>query len=165
MHIILADGTQLNHIGATGTTKYIQGANRDTITFEFDATHSVDELRNVFTEANCEVINIVTDEVVENIVEKTIEKEDGTTETIEEIVSGTVYTNNYHEGYVIRAEVAEKIKEIIPATGTTPPITETRIFVTMAQRVYEETQYLELKAQNEMLSECILEMSTVVYAE
>lgn len=128
MHIILADGTQLNHIGATGTTKYVQGANRDTITFEFDASHSVDELRNLFTEQNCEVIDIVTEEVVT--------QGDGT----EQIVS----TDNYHEGYVIRAEVAEKIKELTPSTGTTPAVTETRIFVTMAQRTYAETQMASL---------------------
>lgn len=136
MHIILKDGTKLNHIGATSTTKYIQGANRDTITFEFDATYSVDELRNVFTEINCETINIVTDQVNEEL----IENEDGTTETKSEVV----YTNNYWEGYVIRAEVAERIKEIEPATGTTPAITETRVFVTMAQRTYAETQIASL---------------------
>lgn len=124
MYIILVDGTKLNHIGATGATKYIQGANRDTITFEFDASYSVDELRNLFTEQNCEVIDIVTEEVVT--------QGDGT----EQIVS----TDNYHEDYVIRAEVAEKIKEIEPATGTTPAVTETRVFVTMAQRTYMETQ-------------------------
>jgi hypothetical protein len=136
MHIILKDGTKLNHIGATGSTRYIQGANRDTITFEFDATYSVDELRSVFTELNCEIINIVTDDVIESV----IENEDGTTEVKSEVV----YTNNYWEGYVIRAEVAEKIKEIEPATGTTPAITETRVFVTMAQRTYAETQIASL---------------------
>lgn len=141
MHIILADGTRLNHIGATGEMRYIGGKHRDSITFEFDENYSVDDLRNLFTEANCEVINIVTD------------NEDGT------------YENNYHYGYVNRIEASEKIKEIEPATGTTPAVTETRIFVTMAQRVYEETQYLELKAQNELLSECILEMSAKIYAE
>ena len=144
MHIILSDGTKLNHIGATSEQRYLQGANRDTITFEFDEAYSVDALREVFTEANCEVINIVTDEVVDKIVEKTIENEDGTPETIEEVVSETVYTNNYHEGYVIRVEVAEKIKEITPATGTTPAVTETRVFVTMAQRTYAETQMASL---------------------
>lgn len=120
MHIILANGTRLNHIGATGSMKYVQGANRDSITFEFDDTHSVDELRNVFTETNCEVIDIVTD------------NEDGTQD------------NNYHEGYVIRAEVSEKMKEITPATGTEPAVTERRVFVTMAQRTYSETQVASL---------------------
>ena len=144
MHIILSDGTRLNHIGATGETRYLQGANRDTITFEFDEAYSVDALREVFTEANCEVINIVTDEVVET----QIENEDGTTETKTE----TVYTNNYHEGYVIRVEVAERIKEITPATGTTPAVTETRVFVTMAQRTYAETRLAVLNAQNEEIA-------------
>lgn len=136
MYILLKDGTKLNHIGATGDTRYIQGATRDAITFEFDSTYSVDELRSVFTEMNCEIINIVTDEVIETV----IENEDDTTEVKSEVV----YTNNYWEGYVIRAEVAEKIKEIEPATGTTPAITETRVFVTMAQRTYAETQIASL---------------------
>ena len=124
MYIVLADGTKLNHIGATGMTKYIQGANRDTIKFEFDESYSVDELRNLFTEQNCEIINIVTEEVV----------------TLEDGTEQTIATDNYHEGYVIRAEVAEKIKELAPATGTTPAVTEARVFVTMAQRTYMETQ-------------------------
>lgn len=133
MYLILSDGTKITHIGATGATKYIQGSNRDTITFEFDASHSVDELRSLFTEQNCEVIDIVTEEVVT--------QEDGREQTIA--------TDNYHEGYVIRTEVAEKIKEIAPATGTTPAVTETRVFVTMAQRTYAETQAAALSAKVE----------------
>ena len=138
MYLILSDGTKITHIGATGATKYLQGANRDTITFEFDASHSVDELRSLFTEQNCEVIDIVTDEVVA--------LEDGTEQTIA--------TDNYHEGYVIRAEVAERIKEIAPATGTTPAVTETRIFVTMGQRMYMETQ---LKSLTETVDILVME--------
>lgn len=156
MHLLLKDGTQLNHIGATSVSRYIQGANRDTLTFEFDSSYSVDELRAFFNEVNCETINIVTDEVVETL----IENEDGTTESISEVV----YTNNYWDGYVIRAEVAEKIKELEPATGTTPAITETRVFVTMAQRTYAETQQAQLKAQSDLLAECILELSSELYA-
>lgn len=128
MYIILTDGTRLNHIGATGETRYLQGANRDTITFEFDETHSVDYLRSVFTEHNCEVINIVTEDEV----------------TLEDGNIDIIHNNNYHEGFVIRAEVAEKVKEIEPATGTTPAVTETRVFVTMAQRTYAETQIASL---------------------
>lgn len=133
MHLILSDGTRLNHIGATGTHKYVQGANRDTITFEFDESYSADELRALFTEANCETIDIVTDEIVTS--------EDGSEQV--------VYTDNFHEGYVIRAEVDERIKEIAPATGTTPAVTETRVFVTMAQRTYTETL---LKENNDVLA-------------
>lgn len=128
MHIILKDGTRLDHVGATGMIKYIQGANRDTITFEFSEEYNIEYLRSVFTQSNCEVINIVTDE------QHTLEN--GETET--------VYTNNYHEGYVIRAGVYEEIKELVPATGTSPAITETRVFVTMAQRTYQETQIASL---------------------
>ena len=138
MYLILSDGTKITHIGATGATKYVQGANRDTITFEFDSSHSVDELRNLFTEQNCEVIDIVTEEVVT--------QEDGTEQTIA--------TDNYHEGYVIRTEVAERTKEIAPATGTTPAVTETRVYVTMAQRTYMETQ---LKSLTETVDILVME--------
>lgn len=164
MHILLKDGTQLNHIGATSVPKYIQGANRDTLTFEFDSSYNVDELRVVFTEANCETIIIVTDDQVEKVVEKKVVNEDGTEEVVSEVVTEIVYTNNYWDGYVIRAEVAEKIKEIEPATGTTPAITETRVFVTMAQRTYAETQMAMLQAQNDLLAECVLELSSELYA-
>ena len=138
MYLILSDGTKITHIGATGATKYLQGANRDTITFEFDSSHSVDELRNLFTEQNCEVIDIVTEEVV----------------TLEDGTEQTIATDNYHEGYVIRAEVAEKIKELTPSTGTTPAVTETRIFVTMGQRTYMETQ---LKSLTETVDILVME--------
>ena len=138
MYLILSDGTKITHIGATGATKYVQGANRDTITFEFDSSHSVDELRNLFTEQNCEVIDIVTEEVVT--------QEDGTEQTIA--------TDNYHEGYAIRTEVAERTKEIAPATGTTPAVTETRVYVTMAQRTYMETQ---LKSLTETVDILVME--------
>ena len=156
MHLILKDGTQLNHLGATSVSKYIQGATRDTLTFEFNSSYSVDELRAFFNGANCETIIIVTDDLVERIVEL----EDGTTEVVNEVVQ----TNNYWDGYVIRAEVAEKIKEIEPATGTTPAVTETRVFVTMAQRTYAETQMAILQNQNDLLAECILELSSELYA-
>lgn len=135
MYLILTDGTKLNHLGARGEHKYYQGANRDTITFEFDETHSVDELRNKFTETNCEVINIVTEEETS--------LEDGTVNIIQ--------SNNYHEGYVIRVEVAERIKELQPATGTTPAVTETRVFVTMAQRTYAETQMANITTAVDVL--------------
>lgn len=147
MYITLTDGTQLNLIGASGTHKYIQGANRDTITFEFDGTHSVDELRTLFTPENCETINIVTEETVTDENENT----------------SVVTTDNIHEGYVIRAEIGEKMKEITPATGLEAAVTETRVYVTMAQRTYMETELTKSQADIELLTECILELSTEVY--
>lgn len=148
-HIILTDGTKLNHIGAVGASRYIQGATRDTITFEFDDTYSMDELRKLFTELNCETINIVTEEEV-------TDDENGThLET----------TDNIHEGYVIRSEVSEKIKEITPSSGTAAAVTEARVYVTMAQRTYEETKLAKMEIQNKLLEECILELSNEVYAE
>lgn len=87
MHLILTDGTRLNHIGATGKKVYAQDANRDSITFIFDESHTYDELDRAFNEANCEVIDIVT------------ETEDG-------------LMDNYHYDYVIKHEIAKKITTI-----------------------------------------------------
>lgn len=145
MYIKLANGTILNILGATGTHKYVQGAKRDTITFEFDSTYSVDELRALFTEENCETLNIVNEFTSDDVEEKTVE-------------------NNIHEGYVIRAAVGERIEEIAPATGTEDAVTDTRVYVTMAQRTYAETQMAELQKSNTLLEECILELSSAVYA-
>lgn len=147
-YIILTNGTRLDHIGAAGASRYIQGATRDTITFEFDDTYSVDELRSLFTESNCETINIVTEKEV-------ADDENG---------AHIETTDNIHEGYVIRTEIGEKIKQITSATGTAAAVTETRVYVTMAQRTYEETKLAKMESKNKLLEDCIIELSTEVYA-
>lgn len=112
MKIILATGVELAPIMVTGATKYVQGVNRDSLTFIFDESYSMDELDNAFTEASFESIKIIGD--------------DG---------SEAIYT-----GYTIYAELAKKQVETQTATDSIAAVFENRIFVTMAQRTYTETK-------------------------
>lgn len=117
MKIILTNGTELTPIMVTGAKKYVQGANRDALTFVFADT-SLDEVDSIFTEANCENINIVGDDNSEAI----------------------------HSGYTVRTELIKKLVEIQAATTETDVVTENRVFVTMAQRTYAENQMAIMKA-------------------
>lgn len=117
MKIKLANGTELSPIMATGGSRYVQGATRDTLTFVF-ANVSLDELDGIFTEENCENIIVVENEENEFL---------------------------YH-GYTIRTELVKKQVEVQPATTDTDAITENRIFVSMAQRTYAEEQMAEMQA-------------------
>lgn len=111
MKIILNDGTELTAIIVTGGQKYTQGANRDALTFVFSET-SLDEIDAVFTEANCESVTLIGDDESENI----------------------------HKGYVIRTELTKKSVITEAESSDTEEVTEMRVFVTMAQRTYAETQ-------------------------
>lgn len=118
MKIILANGTELNPILATGGQKYVQGQNRDTLNFIFPATEDITELDAAFSAANCESIT-VTDE------------------------SGAEYV---HKTYTIRAELSKKSVEVTPATEEAEAAYEDRITVSMSQRTYAETQLAENSA-------------------
>lgn len=109
MQIILANGTILEPIIVTGGPKFVNGANRDALTFVFPNV-SMNEIDAIFTEANCETINII------NNGEEAI-----------------------HKGYVIRVDISKKAVETAAATVDTPAVTEERVTITMAQRTYSET--------------------------
>ena len=118
MTIKLANGIELNPIMATGGTRFVQGANRDALTFVFPVETSLDELDGIFTAENCAVITIVEGE------------------------------NEYvHENYAIRAELKREPVEVAAATSTTEAVFENRVMVTMAQRTYAETRMAYLEAQ------------------
>lgn len=132
MRIILSDNTELNPIIVTGGSKYVQGANRDALTFVFGDAYSMDELDALFTEANCENIIIIGD--------------------------GEDQTENLHKGYVIRMELVKKLVVTQDATSDTAEVTESRIQVTMAQRTYQETKIAEITEEvtNNQLALCEL---------
>ena len=115
MKIILDNGTELNPIIVTGGVRYVQGMHRDSLSFVFEESTSLDELEAIFTEANCERIIIVED-------------------------SGAEYI---HKAYTILAELAKKSVMVTPATDETEAVYETRVFVSMAQRTYAENQIAE----------------------
>lgn len=111
MKIILNNGKEVSALTVTGGPVYAQGANRDSLTFVLP-DGSLDEADKSFTAENCKSINIITNDNTENI----------------------------HNGYVIRTELAKKAILIKPATENEPEVTEMRIMVTMAQRTYAESQ-------------------------
>lgn len=117
MKIILANGAELNPILATGEKRTVQGANRDTLTFVFPADAGIEALDAAFTGEACESITI----------------EDGTESYV-------------HHGYTVRAELAKKSVEVLPATASTAAVYEDRITVAMAQRTYAETQLADMQA-------------------
>lgn len=135
MKIILNDGTELTAIIVTGAPKYVQGANRDALTFVFADT-TLDYLDTVFTESNCESITLIGDDGSENI----------------------------HNGYVIRVELSKKIEVIEQATTDTAEVTENRVYVTMGQRTYSETQMAAIAEEvtNNQLALCELYESMTV---
>ena len=116
MKIILANNTELNPILATGESRHVQGADRDTISFVFPESESLDELDALFTAANCENITVFDTE-------------------------GVAYI---HKAYTIRAELARKPVEVVPATETSEAVYENRVIVSMAQRTYAESQLASL---------------------
>lgn len=58
MKVTFADGAELAPILATGGTRYVQGANRDTLTFVFPAEAGLEALDAAFSTAACETITV-----------------------------------------------------------------------------------------------------------
>lgn len=120
MKIILTNGTELQPLMVTGAKRTVQGATRDCLSFVFDNTVSLDEMDSIFTEANCESINIIGDDESEAI----------------------------HTGYTIRAELKKYTETSAQETSETEVQTVTRIVVSMAQRTYAETKLAALSAES-----------------
>lgn len=118
MKIILANGKELNPVLVTGAKTYVQGANRDTLSFIFHVTESMEELDEAFSASACESITIVGDKGAESI----------------------------HKAYTIRAKMEKAFVEVVPATAESAAVMEERITVSMAQRTYAETQLAALSA-------------------
>lgn len=122
MQISLNNNVILNPVIVTGGMAYVQGANRDVLTFVFPETESMAELDSLFSAENCGSIVVF----------------DGTGEYI-------------HTGYTIRAGLEKKPVEVTPATDTEPAVMENRIFVKLAQRTYAEAKMAEMEEALDML--------------
>ena len=118
MKIIFTNGTELNPIMVTGAPNYFQGVSRDSLTFVFSGDSDMEALDKAFTEAACEHITIVGGDGTEAI----------------------------HSGYTVRVELVKKQVETQKATFDTEAVFENRVFVTMAQRTYAETQLAAMQA-------------------
>lgn len=128
MKIILTNGLELNPIMVTGETRHIQGADRDTLSFVFPETVSLDELDAVFTAENCESIKLFETQIV----------------TDEEDNEVPVEVEHIHTGYTIRAELIRKPVAMNRETENEPVVYENRVFVSMSQRTYAENQLASL---------------------
>ena len=117
MKIILNNGTELHPIVAMGSTKYVHGASRDTISFVFPVETSLDEIDAIFTAENCERITIFDEEA-----------------------------QYIHEGYTVRAELFRRPEVIVPATDEADEVVENRVTVSMSLRTYAETQVAEMQS-------------------
>ena len=124
MNIKLSNGTVLSPILATGETRYVQGANRDTLNFIFPATEGMEALDAAFSTENCESITVL----------EAVEDPDGT----------TTEQSYLHKGYTIRAGLKKEAVEVTPATEEAEAIYEDRITVSMSQRTYTESQLASL---------------------
>lgn len=118
MLIKFSNGTEMTTILVTGETRYVQGANRDTLNFIFPATEDMATLDSAFTTEACESITIVGDDGSEAI----------------------------HNGYTIRVELSKAPVEVSPATAEAAAVYEDRITVSMAQRTYMESQLAAMQA-------------------
>ena len=120
MIIKLANNDEITAIMVEGGKKYIQGTNRDVLSFHF-ATDSTtfDALDTAFgTTSNTERITIKTDDGEEAL----------------------------HEGYVLRQSLAKKPVLIAEETSTSPAVYEDRFIVEMAQETYTEKLIRQLTA-------------------
>ena len=134
--IILANGTELTPVMVTGATKYIQGANRDSLTFVFDETYSMDSLDDIFTEEACETIKIVEDAKNEFL----------------------------YSGYVIKTELTKKSEVVETATSETEEVSVVRVMVTMTQRTYSETKLAQVAQESTDTQMAVAELAELMMA-
>lgn len=116
MTIKLANGKELNPIVVKGASSYVQGENRDTLSFIFPASESMEALDDAFTESACETITIIGNDGSESI----------------------------YKAYTIRAELKKATVEVEPPTAESAAVTEERITVSMSQRTYTESRLAAL---------------------
>lgn len=113
MKVILNNGTELEAIMVNGQNRYFQGANRDSLEFQFAKdVVTFEQLDTLFKEA-------------ENTCRITLQQGE---------------EKYLQENYTLRVSMGLAPIVITPATGTEPEVTEERYSVTMAQKTYAELQ-------------------------
>lgn len=126
--VILADKTELTALEVSGATQYIQGSNRDALTFIFPASEGMETLDAAFTAEKCETITI----------------RDGSEE----------YT---HSGYTVRGGLSKAPVLVTPETADAPAVYGARIAVTMGQRTYVETLLAQMGGGDESIEKADLD--------
>lgn len=123
MSILLRNGQELRPLGVLGIKKVVHGVTRDALSFVFADDVSMDALAELFNEENCESIVIIEGDV-----------------------------SYEHFGYTVRAEIRREPQLVEAATVSSQAVYSDRIFVTMAQRTYEESRIKDMQAQIDELT-------------
>jgi hypothetical protein len=110
------NGIELTAITVGGSTMHYQGAQRNTLTFQFPDTYSFEQLEAAFTPLNTARIEL-TDE-------------DGT---------------YLYDNYTMRVSMAYAPYCVSEETDTEPAVFENRYTVVMAQKTYSELQIESLQ--------------------
>ena len=127
MKIVLANGVELTPYTVNGSNQFVQGAQRDVLSFVFPAEAGLANLDEAFTAEACEVITIVADD-------------------------GTEYI---HKGYTIRGELKKAAVVITLPTLEAPSVEEDRITLTVGQRTYTESQLAAVKESTVALEDAL----------
>lgn len=114
--IVKINGTELNAITVGGSTMHYQGAQRNTLTFYFDDTHSFAQLETAFTPLSTARIELTDD--------------DGT---------------YLHDNYTMRVSMSFAPYCVSEETDAEPAVFENRYTVVMAQKTYSELQLESLQ--------------------
>ena len=124
MQIKFSDNTTLDVLNVNGQAAYYQGANRDSLEFQFaKSAYGFDQLEGIFAdESKTGQITIIDDAA-----------------------------QYLHENYCLRMKMELRPVEITPASGSTPAVTDERICITMAQKAYAEIQMKTMQDTVDML--------------
>lgn len=114
MQIILNNGTELEAIVVNGQTRYFQGANRDSLEFQFAKTipQTFEELDELFSNPD----------------------------NTSKITLNGGETSYIHDNYTLKVQMALIPVIVTPATDSSPEVVEERYSVIMAQKTYSEIQ-------------------------
>jgi hypothetical protein len=125
MKVILNNGTELEAILVNGQNLYFQGANRDSLEFQFAKTVvTFEKLDTLFTEPK-------------NTKRIVLQQGEG---------------SYLHENYSLRVSMSLAPVVVTPATSTEPEVTEERYSVVMAQKSYVELQQEALQEAVDLLA-------------
>lgn len=134
MKIILANGVELEPIVVTGSPCYVQGANRDTLSFVFTEGAGLETLDAAFTEEACESITVVE----------------------------SAMSSYIHKGYAIRVGLTKGSVEVSRGDSEAETVYENRITVTMAQRTYAEAKLATLAAESTDTQLAVAELAEII---
>lgn len=134
MKIILTNGQELNPLMVTGGSRYVNGANRDALTFIFGEEADVNELDAIFTEQNCETIKFFD-----------------------------AFGNSaIHNDYTIRVEMKTAFEESEKETPDHEAVNVKRTTVTMAQKSFVEKTLLKIANESTNTQLAVAELAELV---